>query len=419
MAMKPKKRLLLASLIFGLSMVGLTFVGFGQSQAHVSDSFLPESIGTDQTQSQLEQEIESLEAKIETTKNELQNVRNQAASLESKLYELDLEISSLRDEISLTKAKIDKLTKDIAEKRAEIEERKVLLRETFKVLYQRSDASSLELIMASDSFNEYFTNQEYLDRLKNNIVDSVNAITDLKEALEGEQAETKTLLANQEGQEVALQTKQNEQKTLLSQAEGQEAAYLANLEELQSLLAAKEEELDEYIASLISSAVSLGPVSRGDIIGKLGNTGYSTGPHVHFRIFKANQQTVDPMTALSNFGWAWPVAGNGGWISQGYGCTPWGPYPQAGCAPGYGFHNATDIAAPQGTPLVAVADGQIIHRGCQSVGSIFATFSVIIDHGNGYYSHYVHMQAPNNSKYSGCNRNTLSGAYSIDYSTTE
>ena len=108
---------------------------------------------------------------------------------------------------------------------------------------------------------------------------------------------------------------------------------------------------------------------------------------------------------MKNRNLTWPMGGRGGWVSQNY----------------HSYHRALDIAAPEGTPIKAIADGTIVHRGCLFTKIVkYSTFGIIIDHGQ-YFSLYIHLQAPNNAKYSHCsiNRRSQYGTPSIDYSTTE
>lgn len=54
-----------------------------------------------------------------------------------------------------------------------------------------------------------------------------------------------------------------------------------------------------------------------------------------------------------------------------------------------GQHIGIDFAAPLGTPVVAVADGEVIHVGPNGgYGNL-----IIIDHGDGHHTYYAHLSA--------------------------
>ena len=49
-------------------------------------------------------------------------------------------------------------------------------------------------------------------------------------------------------------------------------------------------------------------------------------------------------------------------------------------------HNGLDIAAPEGTPIMAAGDGVVIFSGW----TVNDGFFIILSHGNGYFSYYKH-----------------------------
>ena len=349
--------------------------------------------------SRLEDEIASTEAYLST----LQDREN---TLQTKIAQLENEIIAESQKIELTENTIEKLKLEIAKTETELERQKDLLRHALVTLYKEGNITTIELLASSDSYTDFVNQQEYLSRIKDQIYDSAAQVEQLIADLETEKKNQDDLLLKLEAQRDLLSSKKSEQQQVLEQTQGEEARYQVIIGDLLAQKIAAQATLDAYLASLIHNAVSLGPVYQGEVIGLVGNTGYSSGPHVHFKMYDEDNISfgLDPISTMNQLGWTWPVSG-GGILTQSWGCSSLGIYawnPAYGC----GFHDAIDVAAPEGTSLLAVADGDIIHRGCLYTGTIFSTFMVIIDHGNGFYSSYAHMVAPDNPAYNACRGNT-------------
>ncbi|GJL97888.1 MAG: hypothetical protein DHS20C06_17050 [Hyphobacterium sp.] len=75
-----------------------------------------------------------------------------------------------------------------------------------------------------------------------------------------------------------------------------------------------------------------------------------------------------------------------GRISSQYGARPARP------ASAPVFHNGTDIAAPEGTSILAPAAGRVVHADLGFQGNEAWGNTVAIDHGDGWQSVYAHMQ---------------------------
>ena len=343
-----------------------------------------------ETISELQKKSQELQQQIDANKEQASQLSKQVDSLQGKVNQLNAEIAQAQGEIELTQVKLADLEAQLKAAQDELERQRALLKTSLTELYKSSTASTLELLISSDSFSDFIGSQEYLDRLQVAVKTSVDKVVELKQQIEQQKQEQEDLLKKQEEQKQILASKQQEQQTLLDQTKGEEAKY-------KEIVAQQEKELDDAeqaLAKLLAAGTfaSLGPLSRGQVIGKIDSTGYSTGPHLHFMTYK-DGATTNPYvggTTLIN-GYTWPVPSSRN-VTTLYGWIPCADY--TGCnPPGSSYsvwHSGLDISANIYDPIVAAADGQIVWKGCRAgLGYV-----IVIDHGGGWQTWYPHQVTP-------------------------
>ncbi|HEX9679347.1 MAG TPA: peptidoglycan DD-metalloendopeptidase family protein [Candidatus Saccharimonadales bacterium] len=344
----------------------------------------------------LQAQINQLQQKIATSQDHADSLHAQANTLKAKISQIQVEIDATQNRINLTDLKIKKLNHEITETETELEFQRGILAESIKELYKRGNVTTIELLASSHSYSDFISQQEYLSRMKAAIEESAAKVEQLKEQLETEREQQQDLRDELEGQRQILNNQRAEQQAVLTATEGQEAKYQAILTGLKKQQAAAERALSAFIAS--GNFVNLGPISAGGVIGTVGNTGFSTGPHLHFEIRNPNGTVTNPHPFI-NSGWQWPAPGSPGLIWQDYGVLS-GWYVN-------GFHPGIDTGYAGGS-VVAMAAGTIIARGCSQdfLGTPAYGYMVMIDHSNGFKSLYAHMLPPAGGAYSHC-----SGSY--------
>jgi surface antigen/peptidoglycan hydrolase CwlO-like protein len=184
------------------------------------------------TLNELKAKTVKLEKEIDIANKRAEKLSRKASSLKNTIAELDVEIKKALAKIELTAAKVAQLEIELAQAQEELDRQKGLLKASMRALYVRGDASTVELIVGSDSFSEFMDEQEYLERLKLGIQDSTEKVVELKLKIQAQKEEQEKLLDQQEAAKNALAGARTEKANLLSETRGEEKAFRNRIERL-------------------------------------------------------------------------------------------------------------------------------------------------------------------------------------------
>lgn len=337
----------------------------------------------------LKNKLNGINAQIDAVNRNLQQKRGEKATLENEIaifngqiQQLQLKIQKTQTEIQKTQIEISETNKQIKAAEAELEIQKQLIREHLRVIYEEGRVTIVEVIVSADDFSEFLNRSEYLQTVQRKIQETAEKIGKLKAELEekknllvGKKSDLDTMKKELDGQKADLAAQKAQKNALLAKTKGEEAIYAVQLSGAQSAYRAVQGQIKTLLNS--NKFVSYGNTKKGQTIGYQGSTGFSTGSHLHFGLYKGSTD-IDPMPYLNNGSIGWPL------VNPTVMQTFWGGFSHKGV----GLPGGIDMVKYHGAPVRAVADGTIIFNG---VGPGFG-HHVIIDHGNGLKSLYAHLQ---------------------------
>ena len=359
----------------------------------------------------LQKEIEYANSQIQLTQLRIQNTINQIAVKTEKIAKLGQDIIDLGN-------RIEKMTESIAYQENILAQRK---RSYYKM--EESTPSSFEFILFlldpekleqkidktaySEIMQEHDTNLlEEMNKTKIAYTNQKNIFEDKKQEEEELKAEIVIQKANQEAYKRQLDDQKASKERLLKDTQNSEAKY-------QELLEEARKELNQILgAAKVLKGTDGEKVERGDIIGTQGNSGRSSGPHLHFGVYRYSSfdnidgwnwyysNTLDPAKVLkpkqvqwSSCGDAVKTVGKGSWdwplkgsveITNSYGNNCYKYSYNLGKV-----HPAYDMVGTPNSPVYAVEDGiAYTCRNCLGDGGN----GVFIFHDDNYMTIYWHLR---------------------------
>lgn len=386
------------------------------------------------SETSLQSRIDGLNSSIDESQGRISSLRKSKNTLENKIELINAEIDELDQQLNLTAANIEQTQFRLQETQKLIETNRKLIRENTRTLYKNGDPSIIEVLFSSNNFSAFISQQEYLSSVRASTNRALSENQAAEKELEDKKAELQNLERQAQAQKKVSQLKRNEQQNLLQKTKGEEKRYQSVVVEQKQQRAEAEAALSKIRDCVIrggnwnndsGSCVMPPPkpapkpsvagahrpvgnaapppptrerspghsssVSRGQVIGLMGSTGLSTGPHLHFEVITPSGRVINPHAGGRGIvnGFSWPVGGDGGYVSQAFGCTS---LPFYGYGPGCPssapyWHTGLDIAGPSGLPIVAAGNGEIIQRTyLGGYGNV-----VIMQHPDGYKTLYAHL----------------------------
>lgn len=322
------------------------------------------SVSAESTLSDIQKRKQEIQKRLNAAKAQLSSVNSQINSEKKKQASINSQISLnqkkvnlLEQTISTINSQITEMTNLIAQKEQDIETKTVEIEDTYeafkkrmRAMYMSGENSSLEMLLAAESFSDFLTNIQMMKAISNHDKQLIEDLRTQKAAIEQEKTDIENEKAEIEQRKQEIIIQREEIKSTQSELA---KAYAKSKDAMQDYDALKDKYESNRDAVLAEEAAVEAELQKW----------YKNNSSSSYDGSSANNNLIWPLPGFSR-------------ISSPYG-SRWG-----------GFHCGMDITGGGvfGANIVASASGKVI----QATSHYSYGNYVIIDHGGGYSTLYAH-----------------------------